>query len=124
MKTEQTSTGDNKLLKNLRRIAPTIGVVVLFAIIALAYFTPAVFEGRELFQQDVAGASGTAQDVRDYKEATGETSYWTNSLFGGMPMYQIAPSYPSTKSIQWIQDFLTLRTPLNILGSYSWMLFA
>lgn len=124
MKTEQTSTGDNKLLKNLRRIAPTIVVVVLFAIIALAYFTPAVFEGRELFQQDVAGASGTAQDVRDYKEATGETSYWTNSLFGGMPMYQIAPSYPSTKSIQWIQDFLTLRTPLNILGSYSWMLFA
>ena len=80
----------------LRTSVPVIGVVILFLFLALAYFAPAVFEGRELFQQDVAGASGTASDVRQYMEATGSGyAYWTNSLFGGMPMYQIAPSYPS-----------------------------
>ncbi|WP_329904784.1 YfhO family protein [Porphyromonas pogonae] len=107
-----------------KRIYPILGVVLIFATISLAYFYPAVFEGRQLFQQDVAGASGTAQDVRDYKEQTGETSYWTNSLFGGMPMYQIAPSYPSTQALQTTQDILTLRKPLDILPGEAWLIFA
>lgn len=94
------------------------------AFLALAYFTPAVFEGRELFQHDVAGASGTAQDVRDHHAQTGETAYWTNSLFGGMPMYQISPSYPSIGLLKQVQDLLTLQWPLNLLPGYSWLLFA
>ncbi len=99
-------------------------IIALFALISLAYFSPAVWEGRDLFQQDVAGASGTAQDVRDYEEATGEHSYWTNSLFGGMPMYQISPSYPSLKMLKLAQDSYTLKFPLNLMPSYSWLLFA
>lgn len=108
----------------LRWIVPSVAVVLFFAIISILYFSPAVFEGRELFQQDVAGASGTAQDVRDHRETTGETSYWTNSLFGGMPMYQIAPSYPSTRALQTVQDVLTLRKPLNMMAGHAWLLFA
>lgn len=107
-----------------RAYLPTLAVVCFAALLSLAYFSPAVFEGRDLFQHDVAGASGTAQDVRDYYEATGETSYWTNSLFGGMPMYQIAPSYPSLSALKAVQDFLTLQAPFNLLPSYSWLLFA
>ncbi len=99
-------------------------IVGLFALISLAYFSPAVWEGRDLFQQDVAGASGTAQDVRDYEAKTGEHSYWTNSLFGGMPMYQISPSYPSLKVLKLAQDSYTLKFPLNLMPSYSWLLFA
>lgn len=81
-------------------------------------------DGRDIFQPDVAGASGTAQDVRDYYETTGEVSYWTNSLFGGMPMYQIAPSYPSLGILKGVQDLLTLQWPFRLLPSYSWLLFA
>lgn len=99
-------------------------IVLLFIAIALAYFYPATLEGRVLFQGDVAGASGTAQDVRNWEDQTGEHSYWTNSLFGGMPMYQISPSYPSTKALQTIQDVITLRKPFYLLGTYAWMLFA
>lgn len=91
-----------------------------FLIVALGYFTPAHFEGRMLFQADVAGVSGNGSDV----QASDETSYWTNSLFGGMPMYQISPSYPSTKPLQYLQDMLTLRKPLSILGTYPWLIFA
>ena len=108
----------------LRTSGPVFGVIILFAFLALAYFAPAVFEGRELFQQDVAGASGNASDVYRYMESTGEFSYWTNSLFGGMPMYQIAPSYPSVGIIRGIQDVLTLQWPFCLLPGYSWLLFA
>ncbi|WP_373809538.1 hypothetical protein [Porphyromonas loveana] len=107
-----------------RKIWPYAAVVLLFVTLSLAYFYPASFDGRVLFQGDVAGASGTAQDVRDWQEQSGEHSYWTNSLFGGMPMYQIAPSYPSTGTLQTIQDVLTLRKPVYLLGTYAWMLFA
>ncbi len=109
---------------NWRKSLPYLAIVAVFIVISLAYFYPATFEGRELFQGDVAGASGTAQDVRDYEAQTGEHSYWTNSLFGGMPMYQISPSYPSTEALQKTQYLLTLRTPINLLGTYAWMLFA
>lgn len=107
-----------------RKLLPTAAIVAFFAVLSFAYFSPAALEGRDLFQNDVAGASGTAQDVRDYYDATGETSYWTNSLFGGMPMYQIAPSYPSLNVLKKIQDFCTLQWPMNLLPSYSWLLFA
>lgn len=108
----------------LRTSGPIFGVIILFVFLALAYFAPAVFEGRELFQQDVAGASGNASDVYRHMESSGEFSYWTNSLFGGMPMYQIAPSYPSVGIIRGIQDVLTLQWPFCLLPGYSWLLFA
>lgn len=102
----------------------SVGIVCAFAMLSLAYFAPAVIDGRDIFQPDVAGASGTAQDVRDHYIETGETSYWTNSLFGGMPMYQISPSYPSLSILKGVQDLLTLQWPFRLLPSYSWLLFA
>lgn len=110
--------------RGLRKYLPTALIVLSFAIMSLVYFAPAVLDGKELFQNDVAGASGTAQDVRTYEQQTGEVSYWTNSLFSGMPMYQIAPSYPSLSVLKHLQDLYTLQWPLNLLPSYSWLLFA
>ena len=111
--------------QSLREHLPKVGGgLILFVFLALAYFVPAVFEGRELFQQDVAGASGNASDVHRFAEATGEVSYWTNSLFGGMPMYQISPSYPSLYVISKVQSILTLQWPFCLLPGYSWLLFA
>lgn len=113
-------------LRNIdwRRWCVPVGVVLLFVAISLVYFLPAVLDGKDLYQHDVAGASGTAQDVRDYYAETGETAYWTNSLFSGMPMYQIAPSYPSLSLLKRVQDFLTLQWPMKLLPSYSWLIFA
>ena len=111
--------------QSLREHLPKVGgILILFVFLSLAYFVPAVFEGRDLFQQDVAGASGNASDVHRFAEATGEVSYWTNSLFGGMPMYQISPSYPSLYVISKVQSILTLQWPFCLLPGYSWLLFA
>lgn len=100
-----------------------VGVVLLFAIISIAYFTPAAFEGRVLFQADGAAASGTGRDVVRYEEETGHRSLWTGSLFGGMPMYQISPSYPSTKAIKATQSIYRLEAPLDFMPGDSYLLF-
>lgn len=122
MKTDTMNS--NALLQRLKILWPYAVIIVLFGIIATTYFMPATWEGRVLFQQDVAGASGNGQDVRDYEAATGEHSYWTNSLFGGMPMYQISPSYPSTEALSKAEKVYTLRWPLRLMGESPWLLFA
>lgn len=102
-----------------------LSIVVFFAIVSIVYFLPASIEGRELYRVDVESVSGNGSDVRMFMEKYPDSvSYWTNSLFGGMPMYQIAPTYPSLKGIETMEKVYTLRTPLNILGSYPWLLFA
>lgn len=101
-----------------------LGVIILFAVISIAYFTPAAFEGRVLFQADGAAASGTGRDVVRYEEESGgHRSLWTGSLFGGMPMYQISPSYPSTKAIKLTQELYRLEAPLDIMPGDSYLLF-
>lgn len=123
--TDQVEATSSPLRRYLRTAGPWLSVAIFFVFLALSYFAPAVFEGRELFQQDVAGASGNASDVYRHMEATGSAfSYWTNSLFGGMPMYQIAPSYPSVGILRTLQDLFTLQWPLNLLPGYSWLLFS
>lgn len=98
-------------------------IVLLFITIALAYFYPAAFEGRRLFQMDGAGAAGVAQDVRALKESTGHKSFWTGSLFGGMPMYQISPSYPSGSLLHSLKGVYQLNSPIPLLPGDSYLVF-
>lgn len=57
------------------------------------------------------------QEAKHFQETTGETTRWTNSLFGGMPTFQISPSYASAPLLQWIADAysLWLPSPANLL---------
>lgn len=101
-----------------------LGVLFTFLIISLTYFYPAAFEGRVLYQADGAAAAGTGRDVITHQEKYGERSYWTGSLFGGMPTYQISPSYPSSNGIKVAQNIYRLRFPfLNLLPGDSYLIF-
>lgn len=109
---------------NKRTWIAVAGVLLFFVTLSVAYFTPAAFEGRVLFQADGAAAAGTGRDVVDYKAQTGERSFWTGSLFGGMPTYQISPSYPSAAGIKAVQNIYRLRLPfLNLLPGDSYLVF-
>ena len=55
---------------------------------SIFYFSPQ-FSGKVIEQGDVMSYRGMSQELRAYKEATGEEALWTNSMFGGMPAYQI-----------------------------------
>src|SRR5574344_692846 len=81
--------------KMIKKILPDLMVVLVFIAISFAYFFPADIEGRILFQNDSSAGIGAGHEIDTYHDRTGKTTRWTNSLFGGMPTYQIAPSYQS-----------------------------
>nr|WP_298998566.1 YfhO family protein [uncultured Allomuricauda sp.] len=72
---------------------PHLGALLFFILVALIYFYP-VLQGKAIFQSDIAQYKGMAKERNEYKELTGEESYWTNSAFGGMPTYQLGANYP------------------------------
>lgn len=91
--------------------------VVVMALISLAFFYPDAIEGNVLRQHDIVQGVANGQEAKEFKAETGETSWWTNSLFSGMPMFQIAPSYGSSALLSWVNDVygLWLPSPANLL---------
>ena len=106
----------------MKKLLPDLIAILAFVLLSFAYFFPADIEYRILFQHDTAAGAGAGQEVKEYYEQTGERSRWTNSLFGGMPMYQIAPSYDSTKSLQWVQKAYQLFLPDYVCLTFMLML--
>ena len=102
----------------LRSWLPDVLAVILFAILAFAYFYPADFEGRILYQHDTSAGVGAGQEAKEYLERTGDRTRWTNALFSGMPTYQLAPSYNSTSAVSTIEKAYHLWLPDNV-----WYLF-
>ena len=77
----------------LKRNMPHIVVVGLFVLISMIYFSP-LLSGKKLYQGDITNHKGMAQEIVDFrKDHNGEEPYWTNSMFGGMPAYQISVIY-------------------------------
>lgn len=73
---------------NIKSFIPHIIAAAVFLMLSLFYFSPQ-FSGKSIAQTDIMAYRGMSQEVRDFKEKTGETSLWTNAMFGGMPTYQI-----------------------------------
>jgi len=101
-----------------KRLIPDMVAVVVFAVISFVYFCPAVTEGRILSQHDSVAGIGAGQEGKEYLERTGERTRWTNSIFGGMPTYQMAPSYDSTDLLKGIENLYHLYLP-----TYVWYVF-
>lgn len=80
----------------IKRSIPYVSALLIFIVIALIYCSPAI-EGKIIQQTDVLKARGMQKEIKDYHDRTGEYTLWTNSMFGGMPTYQIgavgAPNY-------------------------------
>ena len=77
-----------------KKILPYAVAIVAFVAIAMIYCAP-LLEGKVLVQGDVNNWKGAAQEARAYYDANGTRTWWTNSMFGGMPTYQITGSLPS-----------------------------
>lgn len=85
--------------------------VVIMAFIAVAYFYPDDVTGNSLNQHDMQQGAAIGHEVQQYEAETGHTARWTNSLFGGMPTFQISPSYPSNSLFDWINGLMGLWLP-------------
>lgn len=106
----------------IKKILPDLIAIALFAVLSFAYFFPADLDGRILFQHDSSAGVGAGQEATEYYEATGERTRWTNSLFGGMPTYQIAPSYDTTQPLNWVEKAYRLFLPEYVQLTFILML--
>jgi len=76
-----------------KRILPHAAAVLVFALITIIYFLP-YYKGMTLGAHDTTQWKAMAQETIAWKEKTGEQALWTNSMFGGMPTFQISVTYP------------------------------
>ena len=77
-----------------KKLAPYLVAVVAFFAFALFYCSP-LLDGKVLQAGDVNTWKGASHELREYKENTGRTAWWTNSMFGGMPAFQVSGSTPA-----------------------------
>ncbi len=76
-----------------KKYLPYLTAIVVFAIVTLVYFKP-LLGGKELKQDDIARHKGMSKEIADFRVANHSEPLWTNSMFGGMPAYQISTLYP------------------------------
>jgi len=101
--------------------------ILLFAVITLVYCSP-ILEGKRIEQGDIIQFQGMSKEIKDFRDKTGNEALWTNSMFGGMPAYQISVKYPNNILLH-IDKALQLGFPrpigvmfLYFLGFYILML--
>ena len=114
---------NNKIMEKLKKIGPHLMVLLLFMSISFVYFSP-LLEGKMLDMHDIKQWQGMSKEVVDFHEKTGENALWTNSMFSGMPAYQIA-TWSDANLIQYVVKVITLGMPrpasllfLYLLGFY------
>ncbi len=78
---------------NIKKYLPHLAAIALFAIITLVQFSP-LLSNKVLEQGDIVRYKGMSQEMSDFRNAEHSEALWTNSMFGGMPAYQVSTIYP------------------------------
>ncbi|MCX6305964.1 MAG: YfhO family protein [Bacteroidetes bacterium] len=92
-----------------RNILPYGAAVLIFLVITLAYLYP-LLEGKKIYQYDIINFKGVSKEISDFRDKTGQEPLWTNSMYGGMPAYQVSTRYPGNLT-GYLDTMLTLGLP-------------
>ena len=114
-------------MKILKLLAPHLLAIVVFIVVTFLYFPP-LLEGKVIRQGDIMQFQGMSKEIKDFRERTGKEPLWTNSMFGGMPAYQISVAYKHNVARN-INSIISLKFPvpaiylfLSLVGFYILML--
>lgn len=102
---------------SIKKYIPHILAILGFVVISIVYFSP-VLQGKEIFQSDIMQYIGMSKQQNDFKETTGEETYWTNAAFAGMPTYQLGARYPHNYIKQLDSVLRFLPRPADYLFLY------
>jgi ABC-type multidrug transport system fused ATPase/permease subunit len=93
-----------------KKLIPHGVAVLIFLVVAFIYCKP-VLEGKVVSQHDITHWKGSIQQSVEYaKTHNGVYPLWTNSMFSGMPTFQIG--YTSNNKAPWIaHQILSLGLP-------------
>ncbi len=98
---------------NIKKLLPHIIAVVVFVAVAVIYCKPAL-QGKVVTQQDIQGWRGMSQQSVEFKEKYGHYPLWTNSMYSGMPAYQIALDARTNLQVGYLFYVITLGLPQPI----------
>ena len=73
----------------VKRLLPHLAALGIFFLTTVIYFSPMVFEGKVINQYDINQAKASKSEILKVLEESGDFPLWTNSMFGGMPTFQI-----------------------------------
>ena len=103
---------------NLKSILPILTGIVIFIVLTFGYLSP-LLKGKVIVQSDMVQNKGMAKEINDFRDKYHSEPLWTNSMFGGMPAYQIAIRYPANLITPIRSVFmLWFPTPANMIFSY------
>ena len=113
-------------MNKIKLLLPDAIAILFFVAISLLYFQAPIREGLVLTGHDHDAAVGSGIEMEQYRASHGgERTRWTNTLFCGMPTYQMSPSYPSTDRLSTLGTFYRLGLPdvaayvfMMLLGFY------
>ncbi len=88
---------------------PYLVAVVIFLAVTMIFLSPLI-EGKQILQSDIVHWKGAAKEIGDFRAKTGQEPLWTNSMFGGMPAYQISTRYTGNL-LDFADKILTLGLP-------------
>ncbi len=109
---KQPNSNSSLLTKTSKEWLYDVVAIIFFVVLSFAYFAKPVTEGLVLTGHDHSGGAGATSEMEDYRKAhDGERTRWTNTLFSGMPTYQMAPSYPSTEKLSKVEKVYKLFLP-------------
>ena len=91
--------------KFLNKYGAYLAAAAIFVIVAFVYCFP-VLQGKVIYAGDNINAEAAVHEGVRYAEETGEHSWWTGSMFSGMPAYQIGGGHYASES--WLAPFTAL----------------
>ena len=94
---------------DFKKLIPYVTGIIIFMLVTFIYFNP-VFKGKVINQSDIRAYKGMSKEIKDFRERTGEDALWTNSMFGGMPAYQISVSH-SANLLNHVHNLLQFGMP-------------
>ncbi|MDP4212831.1 MAG: YfhO family protein [Bacteroidota bacterium] len=97
----------------LKKAVPHILAIILFLLVSIVYNKTAL-EGKVLYQSDVIGYTAMAKQSNDFKAKHGHFPLWTESMFSGMPAYNIAMDATSSITIGYFYYLFNLGLPKPI----------
>ena len=109
---------------NWKKFLPDVLAVAFFVAVSVVYFLVPIRDGLVLTGHDHTGGVGSGVEMEQYRAThNGERTRWTNTLFCGMPTYQMSPSYGSTDTLSSLERVYQLGLPgLSAYAAYVFMM--
>ncbi len=82
------------MTSSMRKELLTHGLIILgFLLVTITVHYPTFLSGKQISQHDILMGAGGNQQLKEYKEQTGEEALWNPYMFSGMPAYLTGVQY-------------------------------